>query len=333
MSLPFIKLPSGNLQVVVGSRSFHVAKDHINYDVLVEALKEEDEKKFLRNYDIPKQIAKASKGLVDVSGGEVTYQGKPVHNLVATRILDFMREGLPFQPLVNFLEKLQLNPSKTAVDELFYFLEVSGMVICEDGDFLGYKSVLRSASGDLYDHHTKTILNNPGTVNEMPRNKVSDRRDIACHHGFHIGSKNYSHSFGGVDSAILMVKVNPRDVCSVPADYNNEKLRSCRYEVVKEIPRDTDFQPLYTSAGDTYDGPVNAYDPSDDWYDVSVEEEVYDNDVDYEENEETWYSLEDLDDSWHAGYEAAKNEMSGIIKKGSNIFNLPKRDSLGRFTS
>jgi len=30
----------------------------------------------------------------------------------------------------------------------------------------------------------------------------------------------------------VLVKVNPKDVVSVPVDYNNTKMRVCRYEVI-----------------------------------------------------------------------------------------------------
>lgn len=35
-----------------------------------------------------------------------------------------------------------------------------------------------------------------------------------------------------------MVKVHPKDVVSVPYDYNGAKMRACRYEVLREVPDD-----------------------------------------------------------------------------------------------
>jgi hypothetical protein len=36
----------------------------------------------------------------------------------------------------------------------------------------------------------------------------------------------------------VIVKINPRDVVSIPTDYNDSKGRACRYEVVDEIDKD-----------------------------------------------------------------------------------------------
>ena len=33
----------------------------------------------------------------------------------------------------------------------------------------------------------------------------------------------------------MIVKINPRDVVSIPTDYNNAKGRACRYEVIGEV--------------------------------------------------------------------------------------------------
>jgi hypothetical protein len=44
---------------------------------------------------------------------------------------------------------------------------------------------------------------------------------------------SYLNHFGGARTVI--VKVNPRDVVSIPSDYNGAKGRTCRYEVIGEL--------------------------------------------------------------------------------------------------
>ena len=70
----------------------------------------------------------------------------------------------------------------------------------------------------------------------MERYDVDDNRDNTCSTGLHFCSKDYLNSFGGARTVI--VKINPRDVVSIPSDYNQTKGRACRYEVVGEIDQD-----------------------------------------------------------------------------------------------
>jgi hypothetical protein len=41
--------------------------------------------------------------------------------------------------------------------------------------------------------------------------------------------------FGGSDSRVVIVKIDPADVVSIPSDYNGAKGRACRYEVIGEM--------------------------------------------------------------------------------------------------
>lgn len=176
-------------------------------------------------------------GNVEIADGVIYYKGAPVHNYVVDRIFEFMDEGLPFLPLANFLNKLLANPSRRAVEELYKFLEHKHLPICEDGDFLAYKSV----NADYKDHYSGSFDNSVGNVLEMERNAVCDDADIGCSYGFHAGSYQYASGFGGGNSRLVIVKINPSDVVSVPKDCDCQKLRTARYEVVK------DFEKVYQS--------------------------------------------------------------------------------------
>ena len=182
---------------------------------------------------------------IEITDGVIYYNGEPLHNYVVDRIFDFMDEGLPFQPLAKFLGKLLANPSRRAVEELYKFLEHKHLPICEDGDFLAYKSV----SQNYMDHHSGKFFNGVGEVLDMPRNAVCDDADVGCSYGFHAGSYEYASTFGGPDARLVIVKINPADVVSVPKDCDCQKLRTSRYEVVKDFdgvykkPLNTEFTP------------------------------------------------------------------------------------------
>jgi hypothetical protein len=136
-----------------------------------------------------------------------------------------MADGLPVEPLVNFLKNLLANPSKRSIEELYKFLEHKNMPITDDGCFLGYKGV----RDDYMDVHSGRFDNHPGKVHEMPRSKVDDDFRRGCSYGFHVGSLEYATGWG---PRTVIVKVNPKDVVSVPEDCNWQKLRTAKYEVI-----------------------------------------------------------------------------------------------------
>ena len=84
---------------------------------------------------------------------------------------------------------------------------------------------------------------------------------------------------------IVIVKINPKDVVSVPNDCNCEKLRTCRYEVVGEYQGEL-LKPLYKSEfseDEYYDEEENLYDEYDDAYWNSFDDDEEDEE-DYEDN-------------------------------------------------
>jgi len=150
--------------------------------------------------------------------------------------VQMLQDGFPVDPLVAFMENMMTNPSFRAVNELYGFLEKNRLPITPDGHFLAYKRVRENYT----DCHTGTMDNSVGKIVEMERNKVDDNQNNTCSSGLHFCSENYLKSFGG--DRTMIVKINPRDVVSIPTDYNNAKGRACRYEVVGEVgvnPEDT----------------------------------------------------------------------------------------------
>lgn len=168
---------------------------------------------------------------VVVENGEVRYNGKIIHSTLSERMLTMLDEGFNLTPMKRFLEKLLQNPSFRAVDGLYDFLEYGNMPITEDGDFLAYKAI----RGDWKDIHSGTFSNVIGTVVEVPRNEVDEDPDQTCSHGLHVCSHEYLPNFSHADGHVVIVKINPKDVVAVPRDYNNTKMRVCRYEVIDEV--------------------------------------------------------------------------------------------------
>ena len=241
MSVPFMWV-DGNLTVILKNKSHQVIPDHTNYKLILEALPTATEDELLELIDIEKAVVTFSQGQVSIQNGKVMFEGEQVHGSISKRIIEFMSKGLPFEPLVKFLENLMENPSMQSQQELYDFLEHENLPVTEDGCFLAYKAVNK----DFKDKWRGTFDNSVGQVCTMRRAKVDDNRGRGCSAGLHAGALNYVATYGSVDDGdnIVIVKINPEDVVSVPSDCNCEKLRTCKYEVVGlyqgELPK-----PLY----------------------------------------------------------------------------------------
>ena len=284
MAVPFMFV-DGNLTLVLNNKSYQVLPDHINYKMILEALPTATSDELLEIVDIEKAVASFSDGLVEIKNGQVTYEGEAVHGSISKRILEFMSKGLPFQPLVIFLKNLMENPSMQSQKELYDFLEHESLPITEDGYFLAYKAV----RSDYMDKYRGTFDNHVGNVCQMTRSKVDDDRSRGCSNGLHAGALNYVAGYGSVESndKIVIVKINPKDVVSVPSDCNFEKLRTCRYEVVGEYQGEL-LKPLYSSVFSEDDYEDEDEDGDDDyewgWNGDSEDDEEYDDEDDEFDN-------------------------------------------------
>ena len=283
MSVPFMWV-DGNLTLVLNNRTYQVLPDHINYKMILEALPTATADELLDIVDVEKAVATFSDGLVEIKNGQVTYEGEVVHGSISKRILEFMSKGLPFQPLVNFLNNLMENPSMQSQKELYDFLEHEHLPITEDGHFLAYKAV----RNDYMDKYRGTFDNRVGKICKMQRAKVDDDRPRGCSNGLHAGALDYVAGYGSVESGdrIVIVKINPRDVVSVPSDCNYEKLRTCQYEVVGEYQGEL-LKPLYSAnfSEDEYadDEDEDDYDLDNDYWDqFDDDEDDYEDEDDYD---------------------------------------------------
>lgn len=178
-------------------------------------------------------VVEESAGKVTLKDGKLYYDGAEVHSVLTERMVDIIREGIDITPWVRFANNLFQNPEPFSINELFLFLETGDLPITEDGHFLAFKKVRENYK----DIHSGTFDNSIGAVCEMPREQVDADRLRECSTGLHFCSKKYLPHFANAhNDRVMMVKINPADVVSIPHDYNNTKGRCWRYEVVGEIP-------------------------------------------------------------------------------------------------
>ncbi len=228
MSFPYI-VQGNNVTVVIGNKPHTISKTHITYQKVVDAIKAGDWETVQNIIEPKKVVLDYGQGRVSIKGETLYWDGEVFNGTLAVRMINMLQEGFTIEPLVKFMENLLENPSNRSVTELYAFLEKNSLPITPDGHFLAYKRV----RDDYKDVHSGTMDNSPGKIVEMPRNKVDDNQNNTCSHGLHFCSEGYLQHFGGARTVI--VKINPRDVVSIPNDYNQTKGRTCRYEVIGEV--------------------------------------------------------------------------------------------------
>lgn len=231
--IPFIE--TSDSISVYGDEVHIFPRSHLLYSEVVKAVKDGDLAKFKKLIE-----RKSSQGL-QVNDDVVLYNGQPIHNMATERLFKMKSEGYDVAPMIKFLENCYKNPYPAVVDKLFDFLASRGMPITEDGCFLGYKY----CNLDYWDSHTgRTVQYLPGTTVSVPVEDICDLSGEQCSNkGLHVGNWEYS----GVRARLhnnrrfMIVKVNPKDVLSVPFGQDAKKIRVWEMYVVKEITQETDI--------------------------------------------------------------------------------------------
>lgn len=288
MSFPFL-LSDKTLTVIIDNRTYQTDRSNPHWGQIKEALIDPATTgDYLIGIMKPiNAIAKAVEGetRITVEGGNVLFNGEIIHSTLATRILDIVSEGLNIDPWIKFATNVYENPYEWSRQELYLFLEKAQLPITDDGCFIAYKRV----RSDYKDIHSGTIDNSVGKLVVMPggREAVDPDRFRTCSYGLHFCSRDYLPHFGaGVGNRVVLVKINPADVVSIPSDYDNTKGRCFRYEVIGEIPQEEAAKIIWPAIskgyGDYQWGPYeDEEDVEDEWsWDDDDEEDENDGDFD-----------------------------------------------------
>lgn len=274
----FIMIGNNCMSISVNNVPYIVSDSHVNWSYVVDAVSEG------RYSDVPYLIndeggaqqwfadgaddSEQYRNITVTATGDVLDKntGTPLKNdVVDAYAVRLRRDKGSAKPLLRFLDNLLDNPSARAVNELYGFLEYGKLPITDDGHFIAYKRV-RSDYKSVYGGE---VDNSIGNIVSMPRNQVNDNKDETCSYGLHFCSFDYLSHYSG--EKVVVLKINPRDVVSIPTDYHNTKGRACQYEVVGEL--DNSYGTLQTDV--LADGPA-VYDsksaqptvPDEPWYTV-----------------------------------------------------------------
>lgn len=209
-------------------------------DILT-ALKNQDQDELVELMSVAKTVERYSESNLLIQDGNVSYKGRQLAGPDVNRLLEFIKDGIPFLPLARFLEKKTKNPSYRSINELYKFLEHRKMPLTPNGTVLGYKgvredgySIMGNTATIMISGETDRgghILNKIGADIRCDRSCVCDDYKQGCSPGLHIGSLEYAVGWG---PKVLIVEFDPADVVSVPDDCECQKLRACAYKVVGE---------------------------------------------------------------------------------------------------
>jgi hypothetical protein len=203
------------------------------------------------------KVIKETEGF-DIQGEEIFYKGEKLPKAFSDKVISIIADGLPLENFEKFWANLEQNPSAQSVKELTEFLDYKELPITEDGHFLAYKGV----QDDYYSSHGNTrtkviqgtvnssgqIYNGVGETIEVRRRDVDDNREKHCSFGLHAGSLDYARGFS---SRMVVVKINPADVVSVPSDCACQKVRVCKYEVVSDFVEEIQASVVDEGGNDT----------------------------------------------------------------------------------
>ena len=238
MNKPILSISKNSITAIFNTKlpPLVIRIGSVMWDFAVEAIKAQDWEALASCLTFKDGISRITHGNIVVLDSAVFYKGRPVRGFISQRILEMVSVGLPVEPILNFLDNLFENPSEDSRNDLYEFVEKNNSPITEDGCFLAYRKVGR----DYLSYHKNldgTRNNNRvGSVVKMDRKGVCADRHQTCAPGLHFCSWDYLPLYYAfIDSRVMLVKINPKNVVSIPVDYNLAKGRCCEYEVVDEI--------------------------------------------------------------------------------------------------
>lgn len=209
-----------------------VTNDNVNFNEIREYILDEDYKEALALMNVGNAITQWGSGLLQIEGDTIKYADQLLTGKLVDKIIGMMGDGdESFQKFAKFLNLVLENPSFKNRERLMDFAAAEDIELTDEGKMRCFKNV----RDDYYDKHTGTFRYMVGDEPSMPRTMVDDRDENTCSKGLHAASINYLKGFWGTSGKTLIVEVDPKDVVSIPTDYNDSKLRTCKMKVVEDI--------------------------------------------------------------------------------------------------
>jgi len=207
-----------------------------NFYDLVEAIEANDKQRVREITDTKGILASTeiANGRVEVKTDGVYIDGVRRGGRLIDRIMGMVRRGAKTtERFTLLLERIENNPDVDARESVYDFIAHCNLPITADGCILAYKFV----KDDWTDWYSGTIDNRVGQTLSMERSDVNADRNTSCAPGLHVCSMKYVKGWVTSNNRlrVIVVKVDPSNVVSVPYSYDMEKVRTCGYEVVSEF--------------------------------------------------------------------------------------------------
>jgi hypothetical protein len=248
MTVAYIIDNDGTINLFKGSSNHVINSSHMNYSKIVECLNKEDYADLDSLINVTKTVKEKSCGKIQIKNGSIYYNDKELINPLSDRIIKMIKGNLPFKPMVKFLENLMENESIESIKELYLFMQKNNLPITEDGHLIAYRKVDDNYMSYHPNPDGSKNRNMIGDVVEKKRNEVDNDRNSTCSRGLHFCSIEYLPHYEGGHGKVMIIKINPKNVVSIPVDYNNAKGRCCKYEVVGEYTGSNKEKKDYTEA-------------------------------------------------------------------------------------
>ena len=116
-------LSENSLTIFWEGKPYTLRSDHPNFKLAKQAIFDARYDDLGDLLDIAKSVENFIEGDIEVKDEVVYYKGHRLHGVVVDKLLEMLRAGMKDSaPLVNFITKLQANPSANSVNELYSFM-------------------------------------------------------------------------------------------------------------------------------------------------------------------------------------------------------------------
>ena len=133
-------LSENSVTIFWDGKPYTLRKDHANFNEVRKALFDARYDDLGDLLDIKKAVENFVEGDIEIRDEVVYYNGHRLHGVVVDKLLEMLRSGMKDSaPLVNFITRLQSNPSANSVNELYSFLSYKSLPNTPEGKVLGYK--------------------------------------------------------------------------------------------------------------------------------------------------------------------------------------------------